>query len=43
MLDDYNLPPTNQQGLDIRSTPRTEMNLVPLDTFAYESAGADPD
>src|SRR5438128_9149877 len=33
------LPPTNQQGLDIRSTPREEMNLYPLDTFAYEFAG----
>jgi 7-cyano-7-deazaguanine reductase len=33
------LPPPNQQGLDIRSTPREEMNLYPLDTFAYEFAG----
>ena len=33
------LPPTNQQGLDIRSTPRAEMKLYPLDTFAYEFAG----
>jgi 7-cyano-7-deazaguanine reductase len=33
------LPPSNQQGLDIRSTPREEMNLYPLDTFAYEFAG----
>jgi 7-cyano-7-deazaguanine reductase len=39
MLDDYNLPPTNQQGLDIRSTPREEMNLYPLDTFQYEFVG----
>ncbi len=39
MLDDYNLPPTNQQGLDIRSTPREEMNLFPLDSFPYEFAG----
>lgn len=39
MLDDYNLPPTNQQGLDIRSTPREEMNLYPLDTFKYEFVG----
>lgn len=31
--------PTNQQGLDIRSTPRKEMNLFPLDTFAYEFPG----
>jgi 7-cyano-7-deazaguanine reductase len=30
---------TNQQGLDIRSTPREEMNLYPLDTFAYEFPG----
>lgn len=33
------LPPTNQQGLDIRSTPREEMRLYPLDTFPYEYAG----
>ena len=39
MLDDYNLPPNNQQGLDIRSSPREEMNLFPLDTFAYEFVG----
>ncbi len=33
------LPPTNQQGLDIRSTPREEMKLYPLDTFPYEYVG----
>ncbi|MBV9210202.1 MAG: NADPH-dependent 7-cyano-7-deazaguanine reductase QueF [Acidobacteria bacterium] len=33
------LPPANQQGLDIRSTPREEMNLYPLDTFPYEFVG----
>ena len=33
------LPPANQQGLDIRSTPREEMNLYPLDTFPYDYAG----
>ena len=33
------LPPVNQQGLDIRSTPREEMSLYPLDTFPYEYAG----
>ncbi|HET6892535.1 MAG TPA: preQ(1) synthase [Pyrinomonadaceae bacterium] len=33
------LPPTNQQGLDICSTPREDMNLYPLDTFAYEFPG----
>ena len=39
MPDDMNLPPTNQQELDIRSTPREEMGLFPLDTFAYEYVG----
>jgi 7-cyano-7-deazaguanine reductase len=29
----------NQQCLDIRATPREEMNLFPLDTFAYEFPG----
>jgi 7-cyano-7-deazaguanine reductase len=33
------LAPANQQGLDIRSTPREEMDLVPIDTFAYEFPG----
>ena len=33
------LPPVNQQGLDIRSTPRQEMNLPALDTFSYEFVG----
>lgn len=41
MLDEMNLPPTNQQNLDIRSTPREEMNLFPLDTFEYEFAGSE--
>lgn len=31
--------PVNQQGLDIRPTPRGEMNLYPLDTFPYEYSG----
>src|ERR671912_2590339 len=31
--------PSNQQGLDIRSTPREEMELFPLDTFPYEFPG----
>lgn len=34
-----NLPPVNAQGLDIRSTPRAEMRLYPLDTFPYEYVG----
>ena len=38
MLDDA-LPLINQQGLDIRSTPRDEMGLYPLDTFLYEFPG----
>src|SRR5216684_1239643 len=29
----------NQQGLDIRATPRAEMKLYPLDTFPYEFPG----
>ncbi len=29
----------NHQDLDIRSTPREEMNLFPLDTFPYEFPG----
>jgi len=33
------LPPPNIQGLDIRSTPREEMKLHPLDTFPYEFVG----
>lgn len=33
------LSPTNLQGLDIRPTPREEMNLYPLDTFPYEYVG----
>jgi 7-cyano-7-deazaguanine reductase len=31
--------PVNEQGLEIRPTPREEMNLFPLDTFAYEFPG----
>ena len=33
------LPPVNQQNLEIQPTPRTEMDLYPLDTFAYEFPG----
>jgi 7-cyano-7-deazaguanine reductase len=35
------LPPVNQSGLDICSTPRAEMNLHPLDTFPYEFPGSE--
>src|SRR6267142_3364327 len=38
-LSEIPLPSINQQCLDIRSTPRAEMNLVPPDTFAYEFPG----
>ncbi|HEX7999906.1 MAG TPA: preQ(1) synthase [Pyrinomonadaceae bacterium] len=38
-VTEMNLPPANAQGLDIRSTPREEMKLYPLDTFAYEYVG----
>jgi 7-cyano-7-deazaguanine reductase len=30
---------TNRQQLEIRPTPRAEMDLYPLDTFAYEFPG----
>lgn len=33
------LPEVNSQGLDIRSTPREEMKLYPLDMFEYEFPG----
>ncbi|MDQ3257736.1 MAG: preQ(1) synthase [Acidobacteriota bacterium] len=38
-VSESTLPPANQQGLDLRSTPRAEMALCPLDTFPYEFAG----
>ena len=38
-VTDATLPDVNTQGLDIRPTPREEMNLYPLDTFPYEYAG----
>ena len=38
-MTDAPAAPANQQGLDIRSTPREEMDLFPLDTFAYEFPG----
>ncbi|HEX9961689.1 MAG TPA: preQ(1) synthase [Pyrinomonadaceae bacterium] len=39
MANKKKLAPVNQQGLDIRPTPRGEMKLVPLDTFPYEYVG----
>ena len=38
-IEESPLAAVNQQGLDIRATPRDEMNLFPLDTFAYEFPG----
>jgi 7-cyano-7-deazaguanine reductase len=38
-IAETSLPPVNTQGLEIRSTPREEMDLYPLDTFAYEFVG----
>jgi 7-cyano-7-deazaguanine reductase len=38
-ISESSLPPANQQGLDIASTPREEMNLSQLDTFSYEFPG----
>jgi 7-cyano-7-deazaguanine reductase len=34
-----NTPSASDQGLKIESTPRAEMNLFPLETFAYEFPG----
>jgi 7-cyano-7-deazaguanine reductase len=39
MLENAQLAPDNIQNLPIRSTPREEMKLYPLDTFRYEYAG----
>ena len=39
MLDKPTPAVVNSQGLNIRPTARREMNLAPLDSFAYEFAG----
>jgi 7-cyano-7-deazaguanine reductase len=39
MLDERGAEGANSQGLDIRPTLRAEMELFPLDTFAYEFPG----
>ena len=39
MLDKPMPAAVNSQGLNIRPTARSEMNLAPLDSFAYEFAG----
>lgn len=39
MSDERTPESENNQGLDIRPTPRADMNLYKLDTFAYEFPG----
>ena len=39
MSEQVKLQPENLQDLDIKPTPREEMGLYPLDTFAYEFVG----
>ncbi|MDH3495046.1 MAG: preQ(1) synthase [Acidobacteriota bacterium] len=39
MSNETGVGPANTQELDIRSTPREEMELCPLDTFEYEFPG----
>ena len=41
MLDDRPATGSNQQGLEIRPTPRSEMDLFPLDSFPYEFVGSE--
>ena len=41
MSNQPQLQPENQQGLNITPTPRGEMGLYPLDTFAYEFPGSE--
>jgi 7-cyano-7-deazaguanine reductase len=38
-ISEITLPPENSHELEIRSTPREEMQLFPLDTFPYEFTG----
>lgn len=39
MSDGTKASPANQQGMDLRPTPREEMGLTPLDSFDYEFPG----
>jgi 7-cyano-7-deazaguanine reductase len=41
MSENAQQQPKNLQNLDIRSTPRGEMGLFPLDTFEYEFPGSE--
>jgi 7-cyano-7-deazaguanine reductase len=40
-ISETTLPSENSQELEIRSTPREEMKLFPLDTFPYEFPGSE--
>jgi 7-cyano-7-deazaguanine reductase len=40
-MSDDSRPAVNIQGLDIRSTERSEMELAPLDTFVYDYPGSE--
>ena len=41
MSEQVKLQPENLQNLNIKPTPREEMGLYPLDTFAYEFVGSE--
>jgi 7-cyano-7-deazaguanine reductase len=41
VMPELKMPPENSGELDIRSTPRDEMALFPLETFPYEFPGKD--
>lgn len=41
MHENKEMPETNFQELDIRPTPREEMDLYPLDSFSYEFPGSE--
>lgn len=41
MHENKEMPATNLQELDIRPTPREEMDLYPLDSFSYEFPGSE--
>lgn len=41
MPNDFTPEGSNQQGLEIRPTPRAEMDLFPLDSFPYEFSGSE--
>ena len=40
-LSELEMASEDSRGLEVRSTPREEMQLFPLDTFAYEFVGSE--